>query len=97
MVGELKVPAISAGGTALVTVDDLQHIPMKAGLIRPEPLHQLGQPFICVSGARPETHSGNVAGIDIWEAACALGMSAKTLDKVHGHHQVDFQKNAAEI
>lgn len=37
------------------------------------------------------------AGIDIWEAAGALGMSAKTLDKVYGHHHVDFQKNAAEV
>jgi integrase len=36
-------------------------------------------------------------GIDIWEAAGALGMSAKTLDKVYGHHHVDFQKNAAEV
>ena len=30
-------------------------------------------------------------------AAGALGMSAKTLDKVYGHHHVDFQKNAAEV
>lgn len=37
------------------------------------------------------------AGVDIWEAAGALGMSAKTLDKVYGHHHVDFQKNAAEV
>lgn len=37
------------------------------------------------------------AGIDIWEAAGALGMSAKTLDKVYGHHHPDFQKNAAEV
>ncbi|WP_198031609.1 site-specific integrase [Mesorhizobium sp. LSJC265A00] len=36
-------------------------------------------------------------GIDIWEAAGALGMSAKTLDKVYGHHHVDFQKKAAEV
>jgi integrase len=36
-------------------------------------------------------------GVDIWEAAGALGMSAKTLDKVYGHHHVDFQKNAAEV
>ena len=36
-------------------------------------------------------------GVDICEAAGALGMSAKTLDKVYGHHHVDFQRNAAQV
>ena len=36
-------------------------------------------------------------GVHIWEAAGALGMSAKTLDKLCSHHHVDFQKNAAEV
>lgn len=35
------------------------------------------------------------AGVDIFEAAGFLGMSAKTLEDVYGHHHPDFQKNAA--
>jgi len=41
MVGELQVPIVTAGGAALAAIDDLQQIPMKAGLVRPEPLHQI--------------------------------------------------------
>lgn len=36
-------------------------------------------------------------GIDIWEAAGHLGMSAKILEKVYGHHHPDFQSRAAEV
>ncbi|EHK57670.1 integrase [Allomesorhizobium alhagi] len=37
------------------------------------------------------------SGIEIWEAAGSVGMSAKTLEKVYGHHHPDFQKKAAEV
>lgn len=37
------------------------------------------------------------SGIDIWEASGSLGMSAKTLQDVYGHHHPDFQKAAAEV
>ena len=40
MIGKLQVPIVSAGGAALVAIDDLQ-IPMQTALIRPEPLHKL--------------------------------------------------------
>lgn len=40
VVGELQVPVLSAGGTAFVAIDDFEKIPVQAGLIRPEPLHQ---------------------------------------------------------
>jgi len=36
-------------------------------------------------------------GVDIWEAAGALGMPAKIPDKVCGHSRIDFQKNVAEV
>lgn len=36
-------------------------------------------------------------GIDLWEAAGSLGMSVKTLEKVYGHHDPDFQINAARV
>lgn len=41
MVGELQVPIIAAGAAALAAINDLEQIPMQAGLIRPEPPHQL--------------------------------------------------------
>lgn len=37
------------------------------------------------------------AGIDIWEAAGALGMSVKTLERVYGHHHPDWQGSSAEV
>lgn len=36
-------------------------------------------------------------GIDLWEAAGALGMSVKMLEDTYGHHHPDFQKKAAEV
>ncbi|WP_432475327.1 tyrosine-type recombinase/integrase (plasmid) [Brucella anthropi] len=36
-------------------------------------------------------------GVDMWEAAGALGMTVKTLEDVYGHHHSDFQANAAEV
>lgn len=36
------------------------------------------------------------AGVDIWEAAGYLGMSAKTFERVYGHHHPDFQTEAAQ-
>lgn len=36
-------------------------------------------------------------GVDLWEAAGALGMSVKTLTDVYGHHHPDWQKEAAEV
>jgi integrase len=37
------------------------------------------------------------AGIDIWEAAGALGMTPAMLQNVYGKHHPDFQKRAAEV
>jgi integrase len=37
------------------------------------------------------------AGIDLWEAAGALGMSVNVLTKVYGKHSPDFQSRAAEV
>ena len=37
------------------------------------------------------------AGIDIWEAAGALGMTPATLSAVYGHHHADWQRKAAEV
>jgi hypothetical protein len=34
-------------------------------------------------------------GVPIWEAAGYLGMSAKMLEAVYGHHSPDFQRKAA--
>jgi hypothetical protein len=42
MVGELEVPIVAAGAAALMAIDDLEQIPVQAGLIRPEPLYQFG-------------------------------------------------------
>ncbi|QND60354.1 tyrosine-type recombinase/integrase [Mesorhizobium huakuii] len=36
-------------------------------------------------------------GVDLWEAAGALGMSVKILEDTYGHHHPDFQKRAAEV
>lgn len=36
------------------------------------------------------------AGVNIWEAAKALGMSVAILESVYGHHHPDWQKDAAE-
>lgn len=36
-------------------------------------------------------------GVELWEAAGALGMSIKTLEQVYGHHHPDWQKRAAEV
>ena len=35
------------------------------------------------------------AGVDLWEAAGFLGMTAETLERVYGHHHPDHLKNAA--
>jgi integrase len=37
------------------------------------------------------------AGVSIWEAANALGMSVEVLAKVYGHHSPDWQKDAANV
>lgn len=37
------------------------------------------------------------AGIDIWEAAGALGMTPNVLQSTYGKHHPDFQKRAAEV
>lgn len=37
------------------------------------------------------------AGIPIWEAAGALGMTPDILQSVYGKHHPDYQKNAAEV
>lgn len=37
------------------------------------------------------------AGVDPWEAAGALGMTADTLQSVYAKHHPDFQKRAAEV
>lgn len=36
------------------------------------------------------------AGVPLWEAAGALGMSPAILERVYGHHSPDWQKRAAE-
>ena len=36
-------------------------------------------------------------GVDMWEAAGALGMSVEMLSRIYGHHHPDFQKRAAEV
>ena len=36
-------------------------------------------------------------GVDKWEAAGYLGISAEILESVYAHHHPDFQKNAAEV
>lgn len=35
-------------------------------------------------------------GVDLWEAAGALGMTVQQLEATYGHHHSDFQKRAAE-
>ncbi|WP_292368237.1 hypothetical protein [Mesorhizobium sp.] len=42
MIRELLVSIVAAGVSALVTVDDFDQIPVQAPMVRPEPLHQLG-------------------------------------------------------
>lgn len=37
------------------------------------------------------------AGIDLWEAAGALGMTVKTLETTYGHHHPNWQRSAAEV
>lgn len=37
------------------------------------------------------------AGVPIWEAANALGMSVKVIAEVYGHHAPDWQKDAANV
>lgn len=37
------------------------------------------------------------AGVSLWQAAGALGMTVKTLEATYGHHHPDWQKDAAEI
>ncbi len=37
------------------------------------------------------------AGIDMWEAAGALGMSVEMLERTYGQHHPDFQRRAAEV
>ena len=37
------------------------------------------------------------AGVDMWEAAGALGMSPEMVSRIYGHHHPDFQKKAAEV
>ena len=37
------------------------------------------------------------AKVPIWEAAGFLGMTTKTLEKIYGHHDPDFQDRAANI
>jgi integrase len=37
------------------------------------------------------------AGVPLWEASNALGMSMEVLAKVYGHHHPDWQKDAANV
>jgi integrase len=37
------------------------------------------------------------AGVPVWEAANALGMSVEMMVKVYGHHSPDWQKSAANV
>jgi hypothetical protein len=37
------------------------------------------------------------AGVSIWEAAGALGMSVAVLEQHYGHHHPDWQKDAANV
>jgi integrase len=37
------------------------------------------------------------AGVPIWEAANALGMSVQVMAQVYGHHAPDWQKDAANV
>jgi len=37
------------------------------------------------------------AGVPLWDAAGALGMTVKTLEAVYGHHHPDWQKSAADV
>ena len=50
MVGELQVPIVLAGAAALVAIDDLEQIPMQAGLIGQERFGKL-TPYVIVNGA----------------------------------------------
>ena len=36
------------------------------------------------------------AGTPIYEAAGYLGMNAATLERVYGHHHINYQKTASE-
>jgi integrase len=36
-------------------------------------------------------------GVPLWEAAGHLGMSARVLDRVYGHHAPDHQGRAADV
>ena len=38
-----------------------------------------------------------LAGIEPWEAAGALGMTVRTLERVYGHHSPDWQEKAANV
>lgn len=42
MVGELEIAVIPASGAAFVAIDDLDQVPMQAGLIRSEALREFG-------------------------------------------------------
>jgi integrase len=35
--------------------------------------------------------------VDLWQAAGALGMSVRMLERTYGHHHPDWQKDAAEV
>ena len=37
------------------------------------------------------------AGVSLWDAAGALGMTVKTLEAVYGHHHPDWQRNVADV
>jgi hypothetical protein len=37
------------------------------------------------------------AGIPLWETAVYLGMSPAVLERHYGHHQPDWQKDAANV
>ena len=37
------------------------------------------------------------AGVSLWQAAGALGMTVKTLESTYGHHHPDWQRDAADI
>jgi integrase len=36
------------------------------------------------------------AGVSLWEASKALGMSVAVLESTYGHHHPDWQKDAAD-
>jgi integrase len=58
-----------------------------------------GLPEYCVPHILRHSRATHLlkAGVPIWDAAAALGMSVKVLAEVYGHHAPDWQKDAANV